>query len=308
MLTTNNNKRNQEATMHVARTALATATALLVSILPCTLDAASSFSIPRSLPTAKTASAVASTAKQSSASLKSAAKTATQSVKGSKKIAQPAKTAIQTAKTSSKHTNQATSIRQAPSVTRKGAAAIAAGQNFASRNIASHARIDAPLARISNAAFQSRLGVAHSFRMEHPMLVGGHLHFFFAGFGFGILDPWPLGWLATDQFYVDNVGGNYYLCDGLHPEVRLAMEMTDSDVADTTPETDSSNPEPVASSDAANADSAPAPVSITRGQTPAQVVAVLGNPTTIVRTGARSVYVYNGMRLTFIAGRLRDVR
>jgi hypothetical protein len=47
---------------------------------------------------------------------------------------------------------------------------------------------------------------------------------------------------------------------------------------------------------------------LTPGQTVDQVVAMLGTPKNIVNLGARQIYLYNDMRVTFLAGQLSDVR
>jgi hypothetical protein len=57
-----------------------------------------------------------------------------------------------------------------------------------------------------------------------------------------------------------------------------------------------------------NQDDSAGPASITLGETPGQLVATLGSPKSIVDLGFRKIYVYNDMKVTFIAGRLSDVR
>ena len=174
---------------------------------------------------------------------------------------------------------------------------------------ANSVRTNLRVARIPEVQFRASFGRAHTFVLNRAVFAGGGLHFWFGGFSFAIRSAWPANWFATDAVYVDNIGGMYYLCDPLHPEVRLALSVADTDSLAAAPEADESNPEPVADSGFENDESvSPAPNSIRRGQTTAQVVAVLGSPTTVINLGARRIYVYPEMRLTFIAGRLRNVR
>lgn len=49
------------------------------------------------------------------------------------------------------------------------------------------------------------------------------------------------------------------------------------------------------------------PVQISLGQTTAEVVAALGNPKRIVNLGAKKIYIYSDMKITFIDGKVTDV-
>ena len=48
--------------------------------------------------------------------------------------------------------------------------------------------------------------------------------------------------------------------------------------------------------------------SIALGQTIAQVTAILGNPKSIVDLGARKIYVYKDLKITFKDGKVSDVQ
>lgn len=54
--------------------------------------------------------------------------------------------------------------------------------------------------------------------------------------------------------------------------------------------------------------SAKAPVSISQGQTVDEVVAQLGQPKSVVDLGAKKIYVYPDMKITFRAGKVSDVQ
>jgi len=52
----------------------------------------------------------------------------------------------------------------------------------------------------------------------------------------------------------------------------------------------------------------PEPQQIEKGQTPAQVKATLGNPDKIVTIGAKQIYVYKDIKVTFLNGKVSDVQ
>jgi len=59
---------------------------------------------------------------------------------------------------------------------------------------------------------------------------------------------------------------------------------------------------------AGQAQPAPAPASIELGQTIDQVVAALGQPEKAVNLGARQIYVYKDLKVTFVNGKVSDVQ
>jgi hypothetical protein len=58
----------------------------------------------------------------------------------------------------------------------------------------------------------------------------------------------------------------------------------------------------------ATEEEASAPKTIALGQTPEEVVSVLGKPTTIIDLGARKTFVYPNMRILFVDGTVTDVQ
>ncbi len=36
-------------------------------------------------------------------------------------------------------------------------------------------------------------------------------------------DPWPVGWIYTDDVYVDYLNGGYFLCSPMHPGIQLSI-------------------------------------------------------------------------------------
>ena len=77
--------------------------------------------------------------------------------------------------------------------------------------------------RIPDASFRSNFGSGHSFHMGNPVMVGGYSRFQYGGFWFGFVDPWPVGWYYTDDFYIDYVDGGYYMYNPYYPGARFAI-------------------------------------------------------------------------------------
>jgi hypothetical protein len=57
--------------------------------------------------------------------------------------------------------------------------------------------------------------------------VGGHRHFQYGGYWFGLVDPWPEywsdDWYDSDDVYVDYYGDGYYLYNRRYPGDRIAI-------------------------------------------------------------------------------------
>jgi hypothetical protein len=77
--------------------------------------------------------------------------------------------------------------------------------------------------RIPEEHFRSNFGREHSFRMGDPVMVGGYSRFQYGGFWFGFVDPWPVDWYYTDDFYIDYVDGGYYMYNPYYPGARFAI-------------------------------------------------------------------------------------
>jgi hypothetical protein len=58
----------------------------------------------------------------------------------------------------------------------------------------------------------------------------------------------------------------------------------------------------------ADPDSSAAASGLFLGETTDQVVAALGSPNNVADLGWRQIYLYDNLKLTFVAGQLRDVR
>ena len=78
-------------------------------------------------------------------------------------------------------------------------------------------------ARIPEEKFRAHFGREHHFRVSQPVVVDGRPRFQSNGFWFEIIDVWPVGWSYSDDCYIDEIDGQYFLFDLLHPETRIAV-------------------------------------------------------------------------------------
>jgi hypothetical protein len=75
-------------------------------------------------------------------------------------------------------------------------------------------------ARIPDDRFRAHFGRQHHF---HIGIRAGERRFQYGGYYFEFVDAWPAGWSYSDDFYIDYIGDDYYLCDVEHPEVQLVV-------------------------------------------------------------------------------------
>ena len=77
--------------------------------------------------------------------------------------------------------------------------------------------------RISNAHYSARFGSGHSFHIR-----GGDYdrrRFQYGGYGFGFIDPWPMGWGYSDDVYVEYTDDGYFMYNRFHPGVRISINI-----------------------------------------------------------------------------------
>ena len=91
--------------------------------------------------------------------------------------------------------------------------------------------------------------------------------------------------------------------DAAENEVLAEAKQSDQGQGDTAPP---AAPAVAAPAVAAAATAAPAELSV--GQTPEQVMAALGQPKQIVKLGAKQIYVYPDMKVTFVNGKVSDIQ
>jgi hypothetical protein len=78
--------------------------------------------------------------------------------------------------------------------------------------------------RIPDDRFKANFGREHSFRVSQ----GDYRdrHFQYGGYSFGFVDPWPSNWIYTQDVYIVEINGVYYLCNPMYPGVNLALSFT----------------------------------------------------------------------------------
>jgi len=78
--------------------------------------------------------------------------------------------------------------------------------------------------RIPDDRYKANFGREHSFHVSQ----GDYRNhrFQYGGYWFGFVDPWPTNWLYTQDVYVIDIGGVYYLCNPMYPGVNVAISVT----------------------------------------------------------------------------------
>jgi hypothetical protein len=79
--------------------------------------------------------------------------------------------------------------------------------------------------RIPEERFHSNFGREHQFSIGSPVMVGGYSRFQYGGYWFGFVEPWPVGWYYSDDFYIDYEDGGYYMYDPYYPGTRFAISV-----------------------------------------------------------------------------------
>jgi hypothetical protein len=75
--------------------------------------------------------------------------------------------------------------------------------------------------RIPDDKFKANFGQQHTFRVSQSDY--RNHRFQYGGYSFGFVDPWPSNWLYTQNVYVVEINGVYYLCNASYPGVNLAL-------------------------------------------------------------------------------------
>src|ERR1039457_6256240 len=70
--------------------------------------------------------------------------------------------------------------------------------------------------RIPDDTFKANFGREHSFHVSQGDYSNGR-RFQYGGYSFGFVDPWPSNWLYTQDVYVIEINGVYYLCNASFP-------------------------------------------------------------------------------------------
>ena len=79
--------------------------------------------------------------------------------------------------------------------------------------------------RIPDDRFKANFGEQHRFRVSQADYSRDH-RFQYGGYWFGIVNPWPSNWLYTQDVYVIEINGVYYLCNPMYPGVNILLSVT----------------------------------------------------------------------------------
>jgi len=78
--------------------------------------------------------------------------------------------------------------------------------------------------RIPEDRYRANFGREHTFHVSQSDYRGRR--FQYGGYWFGFVDPWPSNWLYTQNVYVVDINGVYYLCNPMYPGVNIALSFT----------------------------------------------------------------------------------
>ena len=84
-------------------------------------------------------------------------------------------------------------------------------------------RADSNHGRIPDDRFRANFGREQVFVINRPVIIEGQPRFQYGGYWFGFSQPWPVGWLYTDNVYVDYIDGGYFLYNPFHPGIRVVI-------------------------------------------------------------------------------------
>ncbi|SPE44678.1 exported hypothetical protein [Candidatus Sulfotelmatobacter sp. SbA7] len=78
--------------------------------------------------------------------------------------------------------------------------------------------------RIPDDRFKANFGREHTFHVSQGDY--SNHRFQYGGYWFGFADAWPSNWLYTQDVYVIEINGVYYLCNASFPGVNLVLSFT----------------------------------------------------------------------------------
>jgi hypothetical protein len=78
--------------------------------------------------------------------------------------------------------------------------------------------------RIPADRYKANFGREHTFRVSQGDFRSGR--FQYGGYWFGFGGAWPSNWLYTQDVYVIEIDGVYYLCNPMYPGVNLVINVT----------------------------------------------------------------------------------
>jgi len=84
-------------------------------------------------------------------------------------------------------------------------------------------RADNGNGRIPDDRYKSNFGREHTFHVSRGDY--GNRSFQYGGYSFAFVDAWPSNWLYTQDVYVVEINGAYYLCNAMYPGVNIALRI-----------------------------------------------------------------------------------
>ena len=75
--------------------------------------------------------------------------------------------------------------------------------------------------RIPDDHFRANFGQEHRFRVNQGDY--SNRRFQYGGYSFGFVDAWPSNWLYTQDVFVVEIDGVYYLCNPMYPGVNVEL-------------------------------------------------------------------------------------
>ena len=77
--------------------------------------------------------------------------------------------------------------------------------------------------RIPEERFRTNFGQEHRFRVSQNDYRSHR--FEYGGYAFGFVGAWPSNWLYTEDVYVVEINGAYYLCNSMYPGVNIELNI-----------------------------------------------------------------------------------
>ena len=78
--------------------------------------------------------------------------------------------------------------------------------------------------RLPDNQFRAHFGREHRFHVDRQRIVNvSQPVVVYGGYSFQLIDAWPSEWSYNDDCYIDDVDGEYFLFDALHPGIRIAV-------------------------------------------------------------------------------------
>jgi hypothetical protein len=78
--------------------------------------------------------------------------------------------------------------------------------------------------RIPDDRYKANFGQGHTFRVNQGDY--RNRRFEYGGYSFGFVGEWPGNWLYTQNVYVIDIDGVYYLCNPTYPGVNIELSVT----------------------------------------------------------------------------------